>query len=136
VRITTTTSLLILDAHLSFGPLGNSQLPDFTRTQMVNIFLFHADSGDEVLRVINETNPFGRAGSITKQVNDSWFPNGGVGFNGNLTYYPYYLVIIGSDLKLDGREIPQATFSAARKFCLRPRLLLLNRLTPYRNDNC
>ncbi|KAI0300185.1 hypothetical protein BC826DRAFT_905704, partial [Russula brevipes] len=108
------TSNTVFPQHDWASFVWNSQLPDFTRTQMVNIFLFHADSGEEVLRVINETNPFGRAGLITKQVNDSWFPNGGVDFNGSRTYYPYYLVIIGSDLKLDGTETPQATFSAVQ----------------------
>lgn len=92
----------------------NSRLPDLTQTNLVNIYLFHADSGDLVLRVTNETNPFGRAGSIAKQVNDSWFQNGGLNFNGSAISYPYYWVITRSDKTLDGTEIPQATFSAVQ----------------------
>ncbi|KAH9179326.1 hypothetical protein EDB89DRAFT_2160830 [Lactarius sanguifluus] len=92
----------------------NSRLPDLTQTNRVNIYLFHADSGDEILRVTNQTNPFGRAGSIAKQVNDLWFPNGGVNFNGSPISYPYYWVITRSDKTLDGTEIPQATFSAVQ----------------------
>jgi hypothetical protein len=95
--------------------LGNSGLPDFTQTNLVNIYLFHADSAIEVLRVVNQTNPFGRAGSIAKQVNDDWFPNGGTGFNGSSTTYPYYWVITRSDKTLDGTETPLSTFSAIRK---------------------
>ena len=115
-------SLLIHHAHSPLYPLGNSRLPDLTQTNLVNIYLFHADSGNEVLRVTNETNPFGRAGSIAQQVNDSWFPNGGINFNGSSISYPYYWVITRSDVTLDGTEIPQATFSAVRKsdICLRP----------------
>jgi hypothetical protein len=86
-----------------------------TQTNLVNIYLFHADSGNEVLRVMNETNPFGRAGTIAKQVDDQWFPNGGVTFNGSSITYPYYWVITRSDATLDGTEIPLSTFSAVRK---------------------
>ncbi len=108
---------LLLDTHLLIYHEGNSRLPDLTQFNRVNIYLFHADSGDEILRVTNETNPFGRAGSIAKQVNDSWFPNGGVNFNGSPISYPYYWVITRADKTLDGTEIPQATFSAVRE-CL------------------
>jgi hypothetical protein len=92
----------------------NSRLPDLTQTNLVNIYLFHADSGYEILRVTNETNPFGRAGSIAQQVNDSWFPSGGVSYNGTPISYPYYWVITRSDKSLDGTEIPQATFTAVQ----------------------
>jgi hypothetical protein len=101
--------------YLPFYPLGNSRLPDLTQTNLVNIYLFHADSGNEVLRVMNQTNPFGRAGTIAKQVDDEWFPNGGVTFNGSSITYPYYWVITRSDATLDGTEIPLSTFSAVRK---------------------
>jgi len=85
-----------------------------TQTNLVNIYLFHADSGNQILSVMNETNPFGRAGSIAKQVDDLWFPNGGLNFNGTPISYPYYWVITRSDATLDGTEIPQATFSAVQ----------------------
>ena len=71
-----------------------------------------------VLNVLNETNPFGRAGSIAQQVNDSWFPNGGLDFNGTPIIYPYYWVITRADVTLDGTEVPQATFSAVREYPL------------------
>jgi hypothetical protein len=103
---------------------GNSQLPDLTQTNLVNIYLFHADSGLEVLRVTNETNPFGRAGSIAKQVDDLWFANGGLNFNGSSISYPYYWVITRSDATLDGTEIPQATFSALRECLLSSAFLI------------
>lgn len=101
--------------RLPLCPLGNSQLPDLTQTNLVNIYLFHADSRTEVLSIMNVTNPFGQAGQIARQVNDLWFPNGGVNFAGSSISYPYYWVITRSDKTLDGTEIPQATFSAVRK---------------------
>lgn len=102
-------------SYLLTSHIGNSRLPQFSQTNLVNLYLFHADSGDEVLRVINETNPTGIAGSIAKQVNDSWFPNGGLNFNGSPIAYTYYWVVTRSDQTLDGTEIPQATFTAVRE---------------------
>jgi len=104
--------------HLPLCPLGNSRLPDLTQTNLVNIYLFHADSRTEVLRATNVTNPFGQAGQIARQVDDLWFPDGGVDFNGSSISYPYYWVITRSDKTLDGTEIPQATFTAVRELLL------------------
>src|ERR1700677_1795215 len=64
----------LLESHLLTSHKGNSRLPQFAQTNLVNLYLFHADSGDEVLRVTNQTNPTSIAGSLAKQVNDSWFP--------------------------------------------------------------
>jgi hypothetical protein len=111
-------SLLLSAPYSPFATPGNSRLPQFTQTNLVNIYLFHADSGLMVLNVLNETNPFGRAGSIAQQVNDSWFPNGGLDFNGTPIIYPYYWVITRADVTLDGTEVPQATFSAVREYSL------------------
>ncbi|KAF8500899.1 hypothetical protein F5888DRAFT_1609824, partial [Russula emetica] len=106
------TSDTVVPQHDWATFVWNSRLPDFTQTNLVNIYLFHADSGSEILRVTNETNPFGRAGSIAQQVNDTWFPNGGVNFNGSSISYPYYWIITRADKTLDGTDTPQATFSA------------------------
>jgi len=111
---------LIPSPHLPLCLLGNSRLPDLTQTNLVNIYLFHADSRTEVLRISNVTNPFGQAGQIARQVDDLWFPDGGVNFNGSSISYPYYWVITRSDKTLDGTEIPQATFTAVRKCCCYP----------------
>ncbi|KAI9509191.1 hypothetical protein F5148DRAFT_1367313 [Russula earlei] len=114
VRSCFPTSDTVVPQHQWASFVWNSRLPDLTQTNLVNIYLFHADSGLEVLRVTNETNPFGRAGSIASQVNDTWFPNGGLNFNGTPISYPYYWVITRSDKVLDGTDIPQATFSAVQ----------------------
>lgn len=99
---------------------GNSRLPQFTQTNRVNIYLFHADSQQLVLSILNETNTFGRAGEISRQVNDLWFPERGLGFTGEPITYPYYWVITRADATLDGTEIPQATFSAVRELLFLP----------------
>ncbi|KAF8272008.1 hypothetical protein EI94DRAFT_1697803 [Lactarius quietus] len=114
VRTCFPTSDTVVPQHFWATIVWNSRLPDLTQTNRVNIYLFHADSGDEVLRVTNETNPFGIAGSLSQQVNDSWFPNGGLNFNGSAISYPYYWVITRADVTLDGTELPQATFSAVQ----------------------
>jgi hypothetical protein len=126
---------LILGPPLPFSPLGNSRLPEFTQFNLVNIYLFHADSGQQVLSVMNETNPVGRAGQIFQQVDDTWFPSGGVDWHGSNISYPFYWVITRSDKTLDGTESPQATFSAVRK-CSLYLPLLVNSLTLRRNDIC
>jgi hypothetical protein len=107
----------LLESYLLTSHKGNSRLPQFLQTNRVNIYLFHADSGLQVLSVINQTNPTGLAGSIAKQVNDSWFPDGGLNYNGSPISYTYYWVITRSDVSLDGTEIPQSTFTAVRE-CL------------------
>jgi hypothetical protein len=107
---------LLSAPHSPFDTPGNSRLPQLTQTNLVNIYLFHAESGIMVLSVLNEINPFGRAGSIAQQVNDTWFPNKGLDFNGTPTSYPYYWVITRADATLDGSEVPQATFSAVREY--------------------
>ncbi|KAH9969696.1 hypothetical protein BC827DRAFT_1257544 [Russula dissimulans] len=94
--------------------IWNSRLPEFTQFNLVNIYLFHADSGQQVLSVMNETNPVGRAGQIFQQVDDTWFPSGGVDWHGSNISYPFYWVITRSDKTLDGTESPQATFSAVQ----------------------
>jgi hypothetical protein len=129
-------SLPLSTSHSPFNIPGNSRQPDFTQTNLVNIYLFHADSGARILSVYNEINPFGRAGSIAQQVNDSWFPNGGLDFNGTPVTYPYYWVITRADVTLDGKEVPQATFSAIREYS--PSLLLLakRQQPPCRNNAC
>ncbi|TFY81920.1 hypothetical protein EWM64_g2098 [Hericium alpestre] len=94
--------------------LGNTNLPDITQTNLVNIYLFHGDSGQQILQMLNHTNPRGLVGSVTAQVNDSWFPNGGLGWSDSNISYPYFWVITRADVGLDGRQIPQSTFSAVQ----------------------
>ncbi|KAF8651009.1 hypothetical protein AX16_004967 [Volvariella volvacea WC 439] len=93
---------------------GNSRRPEITQTNRVDIFLFHGDSRRQILHYPNVTNPSDQAGSITAQVNDSWWGDNGDRWSGTNTSYPFYWVIIRSDRVIDGNEIPQATFTAVQ----------------------
>lgn len=98
----------------SVFPTGNSNLPDFTQTDRVDIYLFHGDSLTQILHYPNQINPSGLAGFITAQVNDSWCADGEAWDGTDLTF-PYYWLISRSDRTLDGSQIPQSTFHAVRK---------------------
>jgi hypothetical protein len=95
--------------------IGNSRLPEITQLNLVDIFLFHADSLTQVLHFANVTNPSDQAGLIRAQVNDTWWGAEGSDWQGTNISYPYYWVIIRSDTTLDGSEIPQAIFTAVRQ---------------------
>ncbi|KAA1479980.1 hypothetical protein DENSPDRAFT_789777 [Dentipellis sp. KUC8613] len=92
----------------------NTNRPEITQTNLVNIYLFHGDSGQQILQILNHNNPRGLVGSVTAQVNDSWFPDSGLGWSGHNISYPYYWVITRADKGLDGDQIPQSTFSAVQ----------------------
>lgn len=94
---------------------GNSRRPELTQTNLVDLFLFRADSQQQILHRRNLTNPFGEAGVFNAQVNDTWFGTDGLSWNGTNQSFPYYWVIARSDRGLDGSEIPQSIFSAVRE---------------------
>ncbi|ETW81557.1 hypothetical protein HETIRDRAFT_383923 [Heterobasidion irregulare TC 32-1] len=92
----------------------NSNLPDFTQTDRVDIRLFHGDSGHQVLEMLDQLNPRGRAGAVTAQVNDTWFPDGGLGWSGTNISYPFYWVITRANVSPNDTTTPQATFTAVQ----------------------
>jgi len=94
---------------------GNSRRPELTQTNLVDLFLFRADSQQQILHRRNFTNPFGEAGVFNAQVNDTWFGTDGLSWNGTNQSFPFYWVIARSDRGLDGSEIPQNIFSAVRE---------------------
>ncbi|KAF4617613.1 hypothetical protein D9613_005617 [Agrocybe pediades] len=92
----------------------NSRRPELTQTNLVDVFLFRADSQQQVTSWPAHPNPTDRAGSISAQVNDTWFGQDGFNFSGKNVSFPYYFVIIRSDKTLDGNQIPQSTFTAVQ----------------------
>ena len=96
--------------------LGNSRRPEITQTNLVDIYLFHGDSHEQIRRFHNVPNPIDQSGFITALVNDSWFGEMGNSWNNKNVSYPFYWVLTRSDKELDGSEIPQTTFSAVRKY--------------------
>jgi len=92
----------------------NSRLPGYQYTDLVNIYLFRADSRLQVLQMMNVTNPFGQAGSVPAQVNDSWWGSNGSNWNGKNISYPFYWLISPSNQALDGSQTRQQVFSAVQ----------------------
>ncbi|KAI0917378.1 hypothetical protein AcW1_007424 [Taiwanofungus camphoratus] len=92
----------------------NSRLPQFTEDNLVNIFLFHADSLQPVLNFTNCVNPSGQAGLVRAEVDDSWFGAQGSNWNGENMSYPFYWVISPSTEALDGSQSSLATFAAVQ----------------------
>ncbi|KAK0439843.1 hypothetical protein EV421DRAFT_1713129 [Armillaria borealis] len=92
----------------------NSGLPEFTQTNEVNVYLFRADSREQLLFFPNQTNPRNQAGSLTAQVNDTWFGTGGADWSGSNLTYTFYWVVTRNDSELDGSELTQTHFTAVQ----------------------
>ncbi|KAG7440837.1 uncharacterized protein BT62DRAFT_909654 [Guyanagaster necrorhizus] len=92
----------------------NSGLPEFTQTNEVNVYLFRADSREQLLFFPNQTNPRNQAGSLTAQVNDTWFGTAGEDWSGSNLTYTFYWVVTRNDTELDGSELTQTHFTAVQ----------------------
>ncbi|KAF7299205.1 hypothetical protein MIND_00869200 [Mycena indigotica] len=109
------TKNTVIPQHQWATFVWNSNLPEFTQTDRVNIYLFHGDSQQQILFFPNVVNPKGRAGSVTAQVNDSWWGDRGANWDNANISYPFFWIMSRSDKSLDdGTQQPQATFSAVQ----------------------
>ncbi|KAJ7069966.1 hypothetical protein C8F01DRAFT_1114778 [Mycena amicta] len=109
------TKNTVIPQHQWATFVWNSNLPEFTQTDRVNIFLFHGDSQEQILAFSNIVNPKGQAGSITAQVNDSWWGDRGANWDNANISYPFFWIMSRSDKSLsDGTQLPQATFTAVQ----------------------
>ncbi|KAJ7644340.1 hypothetical protein FB45DRAFT_1053117 [Roridomyces roridus] len=104
----------LIPQHQWAAFVWNSNLPAFTQTEKVNIYLFHGDSLEQILFYPNVTNPKGRSGYITAQVNDSWWGDRGTNWDGTNISYPFFWIMSRNDEPLDGSQKPQSTFSAVQ----------------------
>ncbi|KAI0074062.1 hypothetical protein K474DRAFT_114745 [Panus rudis PR-1116 ss-1] len=92
----------------------NSRLPQFTQTNLVNIYLFNATSQEIILSWRNVTNPRDRAGVIRSTVDDTWFgPRGAEWKGGNMSYL-YYWVVTGPNDDVQRQGLPQPIFTAVQ----------------------
>lgn len=82
----------------------------------MNIYLFHGDSGQQVFSRLDYPNPTNRAGDITALVNDTWWGDRGQDYKGGNISYLFYWVITPGGQSLGANDLPQATFTAVRKF--------------------
>lgn len=110
-----TSFSLYMRSSLSQLFTGNSRLPQYQYTNLVDIYLFRADSGQQVLNRTNVTNTFGQAGAITAQVDDAWFGVDGAAWNGSNISYPFYWIISPNTEPLNGSQLPQSIFTAVRE---------------------
>lgn len=108
------TSDVIVPQHEWAGFVWNSRRPQITQTDLVDIYVFHADSLQQILHFPNVSNPTNQAGYITAPVNDTWFGARGLQWNGSNISLPFYWVVTSSGQILDGSEIPQSTFTAVQ----------------------
>ena len=102
-------------AHTPRNASGNSRLPQWAQTNRVNLYLFHADSGDQVLNVTNVVNPTSTAGQHHVQIDDRWWGSRGENWNGQNVSFPFYWLITRNDRPIENSDIPQATFTAVRE---------------------
>ncbi|KAJ6509020.1 hypothetical protein C8R45DRAFT_894034 [Mycena sanguinolenta] len=108
------TSDTVIPQHQWASFVWNSNLPEFTQINLVDIYLFHGDSQEPVLHIQNYTNPKRQAGYYEAQVNDTWWGTRGIDWNGANISYPFYWMISRSDEPLDGSQKPQSTFQAVQ----------------------
>ncbi|KAF8904137.1 hypothetical protein CPB84DRAFT_1677560 [Gymnopilus junonius] len=108
------TADTVIPQHEWASFVWNSRLPQFSQFNLVDVFLFRADSQEQILHFPQQTNPSDQAGSVSGQVNDTWFGTDGLKFNGTHTSFPFYWVVIRSDQTLDGNQIPQPIFTAVQ----------------------
>ncbi|KAH6912872.1 hypothetical protein BKA70DRAFT_778340 [Coprinopsis sp. MPI-PUGE-AT-0042] len=92
----------------------NSRRPELVQINRVDIYLFRADSREQVLVMRDQPNPTNQAGVVTAVVDDRWFGSQGESWDGGRVSYPFYWVIQRSDRELNGDELPQSTFSAVQ----------------------
>ncbi|KAM6494069.1 hypothetical protein JOM56_010430 [Amanita muscaria] len=92
----------------------NSRQPTYQYTNLVNIYLFRADSRQPVLQMINVTNPYPQAGIVTAQVNDSWWGSDGSNWSGKNLTYPFFWLVAPNTKFVDNLPVPQTTFSAVQ----------------------
>ncbi|KAJ7726489.1 hypothetical protein B0H16DRAFT_265063 [Mycena metata] len=109
------TADVIIPQHQWATFVWNSNNPDFLQTNRVDIYLFHGDSLEQIFLIANHVNPTGQAGSVTAQVNDTWWGTRGANWAGSNISYPFYWLIARAGEPLsDGTEKPQTTFSAVQ----------------------
>ncbi|KAF9267285.1 hypothetical protein L218DRAFT_855810 [Marasmius fiardii PR-910] len=108
------TSDTVYAQHEWAAFVWNSRLPEFTQFNIVNVYLFNGDTRKQILVVPNQTNPTNQAGTVTVQVNDTWWGADGANWSGRNISHPFYWIVKRADQELNGSEFPQAQFTAVQ----------------------
>jgi hypothetical protein len=106
----------IAASHTFFGsnlipPLGNTGLPQFSQTKIVDVYLFHADS-DQVVSVWPNIS-YG-AGHLAVTPNDTWWGDKGTTFTPGTTLpQPFFFILVANGANSLSQP-RQSTFTATR----------------------
>lgn len=95
--------------------IGNSQLPQYAQTNLVNIYLISATNQAPILSWLDQPNPPDHAGLLHAPVNDTWFGDRGSLWSGSNVTFLFQWVVTPSTVTLDSSAIPQPIFTAVRE---------------------
>lgn len=98
------------------SPIGNSQRPQLTQTNKVNVYLWSPTEQTILLQWNNLDNPTGQAGVRRAQVNDSWWGARGNTWSGTDIPFLFQWAITRADETFDGSVQLQPIFTALRTY--------------------
>ncbi|KIM66779.1 hypothetical protein SCLCIDRAFT_14366 [Scleroderma citrinum Foug A] len=100
--------------HQWAAVVWNSRRPQLTQFNLVNLYLYNADTQEPLFSIINVTNPTGTAGQYNLPVNDSWFGTSGTSWQpGQNMSYPFFWIVTNQN-GLDGSQTTNPTFFAVQ----------------------
>lgn len=100
--------------HQWAAVVWNSRRPQLTQNNLVNLYLFNADTQEALFTITDVQNPTGTAGEYNVLVNDSWFGTGGAAWQpGQNLSYPFFWIVTNQD-GLDGSQTTNPTFFAVQ----------------------
>ncbi|KAF7291675.1 hypothetical protein HMN09_01258800 [Mycena chlorophos] len=125
------TESTVIAQHQWAAFVWNSNLPQFTQTDRVNIYLFHGQSSacnppfvshpkQEILKSKSSSFPtksIPRAslGTSRRRLTTRWWGDRGTNYDGTNISYPFFWIMSRSDESIDdGIAQPQATFTAVQ----------------------
>ncbi|KIK94739.1 hypothetical protein PAXRUDRAFT_11862 [Paxillus rubicundulus Ve08.2h10] len=98
--------------HQWAAVVWNSRRPQITQFDIVNLYLFNADTQEPLFSILGLSNPIGTAGQHNVPVNDSWFGDTGTTWQpGQNLSYPFYWIVTDQN-GLDGSQTTNPTFFA------------------------
>ncbi|KIJ59490.1 hypothetical protein HYDPIDRAFT_118478 [Hydnomerulius pinastri MD-312] len=98
--------------HQWAAVVWNSRRPQIDQYNLVNLYLFNADTQEALFSITDYTNPTGTAGQYNLPVNDSWFGEKGTEWTpGTNLSYPFYWIVTDQN-GLSGSQTTNPTFYA------------------------
>lgn len=102
------------------SPIGNSRRPQLTQFNIVNLYLYNADTQEPLFTIAGVQNPTGTAGQYNLPVNDSWFGTRGQSWQPGQNFsYPFFWIVTNQD-GLDGSQTTNPIFYAVRTSNISP----------------